>query len=319
MFVVLLCPTAVITSQSEKMSFEKTFFIIPSTIYQPGDLIQLGQVIKNPIRPFERLASPLELRGKLAPRKATTNEFVATSKQTHAVSVGLVAHVLDAIKGELSAHRSSEEILTWDGAALETHFFEPAEDDTFITQLQENKAVRQWLRKVRFPGKSAYVITGLKIARNPRAIKCEVFDEVAVKAQVAATVDPQGLVKAGAEASAKRSATASVQGKPEDSYVFAYQLREIKVSPVTGKASIGGMKKGGDLYGLGDSDPDETDGSDAYYLDTSDDEDEAPPRLADNLTVDTGDFGSQLPATTFGRQKVDLENGRDSYLLVNGK
>ncbi|KAH6960059.1 hypothetical protein BKA56DRAFT_600357 [Ilyonectria sp. MPI-CAGE-AT-0026] len=301
-------------------TFPKTFFTIPTTIYKPDDIIQLGQVIKDPMVPFERLAPPPKLDGKLEPRTSSIKEFLATNRKTKAISVGLLAQVLDSIKGEASAHKSTEETLSWDASEMETRYFEPAEDETFMAKLQANKAVRQWLKKVRF-GKSAFVITGLKISLRPGAISCQVYDEAAISAQAKAIIDPQASVQAGAEASAKRSASSSVEGQATDSYVFAYQLRKINVNPLTGRATVGELRKGGDLFGAGD-DGSCSDESDSVTSSDSWDEDdkveEVSLRPKNNLVVNAEDFGPQLPKTVFGKQEVDLgKEGR--YLLVSAK
>jgi len=298
----------------------KTYFVIPTTDYPPGRLVQLGQVIKDPTLPFRRVAPPMELKDKLKPDISRIREFVATNKQSGAVSVGLKVRILSVIEGEAKAERSADATLTWEAAELETQYFEPDEDPTFLAQLQEDKEVLKWLRKARYPGKSAWVITGLKIARKPGSIKCSVYDRSSIEAQLNAVADPQGQVQVGASAGATREVATEVGGKPVGSYVFAYQLREIKVSAFTGKASIGEYRQGGRLFGDGDdSDSDELDSDSDADFDVEGDEDGGPPKPAEGLTLDPASFGSQLPAMGFEKKEVDLGSDEDSYLLVTAK
>lgn len=310
-------------SATTMSGFSKTYFAIPTTIYQPDDLIQLGQVIKDPTLPFERLAPPPKLEGALKPRISSLKECVVTSQKTRAMSVGLVAHALEFINSELSAEKSSAETLTWEAAEIETHFFEPTADDSFIAQLCANKAVRQGLKRFGF-GQSAYVITGLKIALNPGPVSCRVDHGAGVSAQLAAVVDPTGAIQAGVQASSTRTAGVSVEGKATHSYVFAYQLRKVSVNPVTGKAAIGAQRKGGDLYGIEDDAGSDSDLDWDEDLDSSgDDEDEeaagaASLELAKGISLDGEDYGAKLPGAVFARDKVDIGD-EDKYYLVRPK
>ncbi|KAK4041326.1 hypothetical protein C8A01DRAFT_14919 [Parachaetomium inaequale] len=298
------------------MAFSKTYFSIPTTIYKPDDLIQLGQVIKDPAIPFERLAPPPKLEGALKPRISSLKEVVVTSTKTRAVSVGLSAQVLEFINGELSAEKSSGETLTWEAAEVETRYFEPAEDEeALIAQICTHKAVRQVLKRFGGFGQSAYMVTGLKIALRPGLIRQQGDQGTGVSGQLKAVVSPEGAVQAGFQAGSTRSVGTSVEGTATDSYVFAYQLRKISVSRLTGKTTIGGQVKGGDLYGIGgggsESDSDDSLGED------DDLEDEAL-ELDGDFSIDKEDYGSKLPGAVFEKREVDL--GDDgTYLLVSAK
>ncbi|PHH69617.1 hypothetical protein CDD82_7635 [Ophiocordyceps australis] len=305
------------------MTFPKTYFTLPTTVYQPNDLIRLGQVIKDPTLPFERLAIPPELKGKLTPRCAVINDFAVTSRQSHTVSVGLMAQIVDALKGEISAARSTRKTLSWQASLLETHFFEPTEDASgLIEQLQQDKAVRQWLRKLRLPGRSAYVITGLKVAHSPGVVEYTSSHKADVEAQLKAMVDMQpsfGAQGAEAKAGQSRDTAAEVKGKPADSYIFAYQLRRIRSNFFTGKTRVGDLRRGGDLYGEDDavheSDEDEND-SDDCYLDSSDDDQDLSATLT-NLCLDEQDFGADLPETAFEKHTVGSPDSQVGYTLVS--
>jgi hypothetical protein len=297
------------------MAFSKTYFSIPTPIYKPDDLIQLGQVIKDPAIPFERLAPPPKLEGALTPRISSLNEVVVTSTKTRAVSVGLSAQVLEFINGELSAERSSGETLTWEAAGVETRYFEPAEDEeALIAQISTHKAVRQVLKRFGGFGQSAYVVTGLKIALRPGLIRQQADQGTGVSGQLKAVVSPEGAVQAGVQAGSTRSVGTSVEGTATDSYVFAYQLRKISVNRLTGKAAIGGQVKGGDLYGIGGggsgSDSDDSLGEDEDLGDKT-------PEIDRDLSIDREDYGSKLPGAVFEKREVDL--GDDKYLLVSAK
>ncbi|KAL1838622.1 hypothetical protein VTJ49DRAFT_2459 [Mycothermus thermophilus] len=301
-------------------AFNKTYFAIPTTIYKPDDLIQLGQVIKDPAVPFERLAPPPKLEGALSPRVSSLKEVVVTSTKTRAVSVGLFAQVLKSIHGELSAQKSSGETLTWEAAEIETRYFEPAEDEeALLAQICKHKAVRQVLKGFGGFGQSVYMRTGLKIALRPGFVRQQANKGTDVSAQLKAVVDPHGAMQVGFQADSKHSARTSVQGRATDSYVFAYQLRRIKANRLTGKTAIGAQVKGGDLYGIGGGVGSGSD-SDGSLGDEDDDdlEDEGCLPLQGDLSIDKEDYGSKLPGAVFEKHEVDLGND-GKYILLSAK
>jgi hypothetical protein len=83
------------------MDHPKPYFLLPTTVYKPNDLIQLGQVITDPRKPFERLAKPLPLRGPLEARTAPALEWSATNTKTGDSSVGVFARVVNIMKAEV--------------------------------------------------------------------------------------------------------------------------------------------------------------------------------------------------------------------------
>ncbi|KAK3329124.1 hypothetical protein B0H66DRAFT_596724 [Apodospora peruviana] len=302
--------------------FPRTFFTIPSTAFIPDDLIQLGQVIKDPNLPFDRIAPPPAtlLTGPLAPRTASVLEFVAVNRATKALSVGLAAHAAELVSADFNAVKSHSETVSWDAAALETQYFVPSEaPNQLLGGLQQTAAVRQWLKKMRFrpQARAAYLVTGVKIARQPGTISCRADDVKGIDAQVQAVVDPWGLVQAGVHGGVGSAAGTESKGKPTDSYVFAYQLHEIKVSALTGKAALGdllGSKNVNAMYGEQNRGADSDEDSDE---DSSEGEDDSPQDVA-NLAVAGGDFGSELPTAGFRRTEVDLGH-EAKYILMSAK
>jgi hypothetical protein len=291
------------------MKYPKTYFIWPTTKYVPDDLIQLGQVITDPRCPFRRLSKPLPLEGDLKPRTAPSTEWTATNTKTGESSVGVFAHAVSAIKAGISGSSSQNEAQTWEAARLETQFFELDEDHaspSYVDRTAKIPEVAQWLADNRRPGKTVYMITGLKIAKNPGKYTFDGSEASSLKADATTTVDPNQAVKLGAEASRQRSDAATTEEKPEVSFVFAYRLRKLKVT-WRNNLKVDEYQTGGDLYSAGHR----TATMDAVEKDVDDD---ASYDLED-VSAEKGDFGAGLPAKDKKLEAFDEVDG-DKCLVI---
>jgi len=287
------------------MVHKKTYFILPTTVYKPDDYIQLGQVITNPREPWERLAKPLPLEGDLAPRTSPSLEWSATNTQTGESSVGIFAHVVHIMTAEVSAGKSGNERQTWEAALLETKYFEISEDKTYAERTAKVPAVHEWLKKNRRLGKSVYMITGLKIAKNPGKVTYDGSDASHLGADLKATVDPEDAVEVGAKANIESSNAATYEATPENAYVFAYRLRKLRVS--WGKTlSVRGNVGGAELHNAGQriAEP-EAD---------SEDEDDSAFEM-EGVALDDEDFGPSLPPKDKKFPAVDEDDNSECTVI----
>lgn len=293
------------------MNHPKTYFILPTTVYRPDDLIRLGQVITDPRVPYDRLTLPNPLKGPLTPRISTTIEWSARSTKTHNASVGSLAHVVGIITADASGSSSHSETQTWEAAYLETQFIELNEDPNYVQNIVKVDAVEQWLKHNHWKGRSAYIITGLKIARNAGEVTFNNSSTLDVEGKLLATVDPWGVVEGGANASHGRSNSVSEKGKVESAYVFAYRLRKIHVT-WRSKAKLGEYLRGGSLYGTGYVSSEEEDGDE--------DEDENWEEDLDleiqEALIEEDDFGISMSAKEIDTNRVEEANGYYTLIRV---
>lgn len=287
------------------MDHSKTYFILPTTVYKPDDYIQLGQVITDPRKPFERLVKPLPLEGALKPRTSPALEWSATNAKTGESSTGVFAHVVNIMTAEASGGQSQNETQTWEAALLETRFFEISEDPTYVERTAKVAAVEGWLKKHRRLGKTVYMITGLKIAKNPGKVTYDGSDASNLAVNLKATLDPEGAVEAGGEASHQRSGATTYEGKPEAAYVFAYRLRKLRVA-WRNKFKLRDYKMGGNLYDAGRGEVDAEVGGG--------DEDDDSAFEMESVSFEQNDFGVSLPAKDKKFQAVDEDD--DSACIV---
>lgn len=288
------------------MNHPKTFFILPTTIYRPDDFIQLGQVITDPRKPFERLAEPLPLEGALQPRNSPTVEWSATNVRTGETSVGIFAHVVNLITAQASAGQSHNETQTWEAARLETQFFEVSADPTYIERTARATAVEEWLKQHRHLGKTVYMITGLKIAKSPGKVTFGDSDTLDVSAALKATLDPEGAIEGGGEANHHRLNATAQASRPEEAFVYAYRLRKLKVT-WRHKFKLDDYMTGAELHGVGgrqdDVEEDEGDGDDPSSF------------VMEDVSYDNRDFGASLPAKDKKIQAVDEEDNSPCIVI----
>ncbi|KLJ11514.1 hypothetical protein EMPG_13294 [Blastomyces silverae] len=296
------------------MSHPKTYFILPTTAYAPDDLIRLGQVIVNPRIPYRRLAEPLPLEGKLIPRKAAVVEWSASKVDNHATNAGIFAHFRGLLDAEASSNKSQIEKYNWEGALLETHFIELDEDPEYVFKTAtEVPAVLQWLEKnwPNISGRMLYMITGIKTASTPGKATYDGVDkrDVAAKLKATAPLHPGGGVpaKLGAEAGYHNSGDIHLEGTPQDSFVFAYQLRKIHID-WRRKTRLGDHVGGADLHGEGPST--RIRGSPCQQ-----NREEVADYEIDSATYDIDDFGASLPRRDVKVAGVD-ESDRQQCLMI---
>lgn len=310
---------------SQPPAFPKVFFILPMTRYAPDDFIRLGQVVADPLEPWVRLADPIPLEGELRPRTATTTEWSCRSTSSSFAEAGAFARVLDLLTAEVSRSSAAGRAQTFEAARLETVFFEPGVDRDLGEKLVGIAEVRKHLSRIRWAGGSAYLITGLKIARSPGTFTTESTSRADIAAKLEAAVDGgqvPGGVQLGVDFARGRDAGVDEEGVPSEDYVFAYRMSKIYVTWLTGKVSLGKVRDGGDLQGVGGGEEDEWEGSDFgdYLSDHGDEAGDADGQDGTDWEIKTaqledGDFGMQLPTDAFETKEVD-DGVQETYYLV---
>ncbi|PGG96935.1 hypothetical protein GX51_07583 [Blastomyces parvus] len=296
------------------MAHPKTYFILPTTAYAPDDLIKLGQVIVSPKIPYRRLAEPLPLEGKFSPRKAAVLEWSASKVDNHATNAGIFAHFRGLLDAEASSNKSQIEKYNWEGALLETHFIELDEDPEYVFKtVREVPAVLQWLEQgwPNISGRTLYMITGIKTASKPGKATYDGVDkrDATAKLKATASLHPGGGVpaKLGAEAGYHNSGDIHLEGTPQDSFVFAYQLRKIHVD-WRRKVRLEDHVGRADLHGEGLS-------SRIRESLCQHNPEEVTSYKIDSATYDPNDFGASLPRRDAKITGIDEYDGQQCLMI----
>jgi len=276
----------------------KTYFIFKPVVYKPDDLIQLGQVITDPRKPFQRLAKPLPLVDLLAPRSAPQVEWSATNTTTGEVSASIFSHAIK-MKAGVSVGTSTSETETWEAAILDTRFFEISEDPTYVSKTAKVPAVEAWLREFRHQGKTVYMITGLKIAKRPGKVTFDSSNTSSMAAELETVVDPEGVVSIGAAGKMETTDKTASEATPEGEYIFGYRLRKLRV--MWRDLKLRGDMEGGELYGHQSQQAHSGVDAEREYQD-SDFE-------MGTLLLEEGDFGQTLPARDRKLEALDEDDG----------
>ena len=286
------------------MSKRKTYFIGPGPDYEPHRLVQLGQIISDPKLPHRRLNPPLEpVPHVYQPWKT---DYGLEKKKTLAGSAGVFAKALAILFGgigvDVAGNISNELLNRWEFERLETEFIEP--DTAYVSSSVQVAAVRDALKDKKLLGKAVYMVTGVKIARGPKALR-EQADEIGGEGKVA--LDATALtgipVQAGPQLSfSRREQDSEWFGRSSD-FVFAYRLRKIFVHR-SGKI---GTKEvtGGALQGHGD-----------YVSESSDDGEDEELGEIESAALDSCDFGSSFLPVGFTQAAVRDDAGDEECQVV---
>lgn len=168
--------------------------------------------------------------------------------------------MLGLLTAKASAKHSQKETSKWEGTLLETSFIELDENPEYVQQTATQvPAVSKWLREDRLFGGTVYMITGIKTAIKPgKATYAAVTErDIAAKLEATLALDPGTggvpTAKIGAEAGYNTAGDIDLQGTPQDSFVFAYQLRKLHIRWYPKLYSLEEHLGGADLHSAGDS------------------------------------------------------------------
>lgn len=294
----------------------KTCFLMPNYSYPPDDLVLLGQIITSPTQPSARLAPPLTPTPKVQKDvKRNCGEIISHAQHGE---IGIWAAFMSSVfssGGEAAASFAEKHGHQMEFAALETHFFDP--DDEFLrNSVNSEKKIKEYIGK--FPTKSVYMITGLKIAKGAR---CASFERqeggVAARVGVDATPFTSLPVDGGPRVRIGSSGSEEHWFGTSSDFVFAYRLSRIVV---TFKRKIKGKnyEKGAETLGVGDRNEVREHVDDFY---TGDDMTNREPNEVGLIYLDKSDFGTnEVPfPSTSTEVKDELDNILCKLLIPSGQ
>ncbi|CAI6336117.1 unnamed protein product [Periconia digitata] len=213
----------------------KTYFALSSFDYPPDNSIQLGQIITNPSKPWEKIAERLPV-AKYQIQTSSKTDWGTEVYREHEQRIGIWAQFAAMILGVggdaiVAWSRKNSEVFQFD--ELETTFFEPEADYVERSVIgKEREAVADWIKMN--PRKSVYMITGLKIARGASHLRARArgidFD---LKPAIEATPFIGVPLSGGPLVGAGREKGESTWFSGSSDFVFAYRLRRIIIKRQT--------------------------------------------------------------------------------------
>ncbi|KUJ11255.1 uncharacterized protein LY89DRAFT_536265, partial [Mollisia scopiformis] len=209
----------------------KTYFRMPDFDHPPDGLVQLGQIITSPRNPYQRLAPPLpiEVRSVQTNKKTNYHEVVARAQKGEiGLWVSFLASIVGA-GGDVAAKWARDNTDLLEFRELEASFFEP--DNEYLQKSVENsQKIRDHINKT--PGKSLYMVTGVKIAHGARSI-IQVRNAVGVDVKLGVDATPfTGVpVQGGPSFKIQDAHGERFQFEGSSDFVFAYRLLRIIPKP----------------------------------------------------------------------------------------
>lgn len=263
---------------------------MPSFDYPPDGRVQLGQIITSPRDPYERLADPLPIEDQAIARNTKTDYHEVIEKAQRG-KIGLWVQFLASffgVGGDVSGKWVTEHSHILQFRELESTCFEP-ENNYLMDSVASSETIRTHIKKT--PGKSLYMITGVKIARGARSILQEKKARgLGAKSGVDATAFTGAPIQGGPDFKIETAHYEKVQFGGSKDFVFAYRL--LRIIP---KRS-GVIKK--KRYEAGTT----TFGNDDEFVEDRDQREETIPELAAEpaeftaTELDRSDYGA-MPTT----------------------
>jgi hypothetical protein len=284
----------------------KTFFVLRSLIYKPDDYIQLGQVIADPRKPYDRLAKPLPLPESLQIRKATSSNWSLTLSEVGKTDMGVFTDIVNILAAHISGSKSEAETLTRGAASLETQYFEITEDPSYVASTAKVQAVADEFKKLHNLNKTLYMVTGIKIARWSEQATQNTANATALAAKTEVVLDPDGLARAGVEVNKQESCGMDVTETPDSSYVVAYRLRRLRPTWRQRSLKVGNELNGAEMYGSGWR----TTGEGGGEM-----EDDLENWELESVLADDMDFGPSLPAK-YKLEAIDEDDKSRCFVIA---
>jgi hypothetical protein len=279
----------------------KTYFVLDSSDYKPDELIKLGQIICDPLAPYEELAPPLKPLPSI--HESTKDNYSFDASHSVTKSAGIFAEALGIISllgGDISGTLSKDIEGSWHMPELYTQFIQPSNE--YVELCAKQDKVLKRMRGLR--GKTVYMITGIKIARDADR-KTGESDEVEGKIKITGDGSATGVpLKGGVSVAYSRADKANESYSVKHPFVVAIRLREISLiwGNVESKEVRGGQLS--DLensYGSGEKEKDNYDKA-----------------VIEGAIIQQGDFGDDRLPPGFRRKKLkDDIDGEDCQLVYS--
>ncbi|KAE8454422.1 hypothetical protein EG329_000044 [Mollisiaceae sp. DMI_Dod_QoI] len=223
---------------------QKAYFLVPSIDYAPDELIKPGQIISSLKAPYIAIGSPIE-----PPRLYSSYQENWEDERRRSISgsIGIWAQFLATIlgiSGDIVGNIERQDSTTWRFKRLDTYFIVP--DQAYIEASMVVPEVKKFFEEN--PKKSAYMITGVKVAREAELIRSR-RRLLGADGRVGIDTTAVGApVSGGPKASIQTERGEGQSFTGSSDFVFAYRLIKIYKHSKTGALTSKEKVKGA-LYG----------------------------------------------------------------------
>jgi hypothetical protein len=226
---------------------KKFYFLTPVTEFPPDSIIKLGSIISHP-----RLVGEPINHSPVAPQSFFENVMVhndpnsyVTVDRSRGGHLSIFAEFLAniGINGEVKGDKSSSGQEQWFFENLQTIWFNPSNE--YIAKSLEDNLVQEYIHQ----GKSwlghskLYLVTGIKIAYGAKSV-LQYAEKHGIGFKLGVDLTPIGApVNVGPDVGYHGEDKLKKGADGSDAFVFAFRLRQIKVS-LAGEIKHQDAKKG---------------------------------------------------------------------------
>jgi hypothetical protein len=220
---------------------QKAYFLMPNFDYAPDKLVKVGQIISDLRSPSRAVGGPLQPVPEI--ETSYKDSWESEKARTISGSVGVWARFLATVLGlggTVAGNFLKDDSKVFKFQRLEAFFFEPSEE--YIRASMELDTVRKFFEQN--PKKSAFMITGVKIARGAEVGRKR-REDIGWEGSVGFDATHMGVpVSTGPETSFSRRTVDDESFAGSSDFVFAYRLRRIYIRRKTGQIENADYIKG---------------------------------------------------------------------------
>ncbi|KAI8236022.1 hypothetical protein K4K53_004644 [Colletotrichum sp. SAR 10_77] len=203
-----------------------TYLLAPNWTFQPDGPIALGNIIADPFKPHRVLSKPTAETPIPSTQHSVELNWSLETEKIRNSNLGVWTKVLDIVTVSGSARRGKAATIAFEMSQLDTIYFSEDPSAANISLRAEDARVKAALKLGRrFLRGTAYMISGLKIARDFRVTQSAITD-------TGTTLEAGGAIIAEASVGVNLDVTSasrkSHSAEATHDVVFAYQLLRIK-------------------------------------------------------------------------------------------
>lgn len=205
---------------------KRSYFLAPNWTYEADGPIALGSIITDPRCPEDSLNAESEIPLPMINVDSTKADYRAVLGQSRDIGVGVSASILSflGVGGDLTVHKTKNQVHAFDIKRLRTQQFAPALD--YVEANMQLPNVQRYLQDTKFR-RDLYMITGIQIAYGG-SISSFSTTQHGYSTQIGVNGIPAGVpLEIGPHLSSSAEKTAGISFGPATEFVFAYRLKKI--------------------------------------------------------------------------------------------
>ena len=284
---------------------------MPDFDHPPNGLVELGQIITSPKIPSRRLGIPLPIQNIQTNKKTNYQECITRARRGE---LGLWLQFLASIAGvgpDIAVKWARENSDVLEFRELEASFFEP-ENDYIQRSVAASKEIKEHLKKT--PGKSLYIITGVKVARGAKRI-VHANRSGGIEASIALDATPfiGAPIQLGPRFEFENARHEKFRFEGSSDFIFAYRLSRIIPKP-HGTFETKKHERGAQTL--------RNESSDEYVEDVDEDHEANEASNATDVKIigymlDSSDYGANPATLPFEAESMIVKDELDDQLGDN--